>query len=464
MAPPAQSTPPSDAPPAAAPAHRRAASASSFLSVNTLTPTSSSGSGHLLSVVPASPKPMLTVPASPQIALMAPPSPSSSPRAPRSVMASPANAPPLLSQFVSTALDKVRREIEIMQDLVHPHIVALRDVLTDEVDDKLYLVLELCAGGELLSWEPKNNTYRSTVFSDEACAAVLAEASAAPGSSSAASTESADASASANAAAAPPARPSASLGGLPLNFARQLLRQAIAALSYMHDRRVVHRDLKPENLLLHASGSLRIGDLGTAHRFAPEPVAVVPSPTAAAAAAAAAAASVDGAATSSPVPSLPTTPEVPEPDRFLSDSNGTYAFFAPEQCGGLEFDAYMCDVWALGISAYAIVYGRLPFYCEHAATLFEHIQNKDIEYPDAPADASPELVAEARLVRAFLERILARSVMQRCGLIELQSDAWLKQGEDEPPLNLAPYVSAFVARTKAKNEQALAEDFDYDSD
>ena len=60
----------------------------------------------------------------------------------------------MLQQFSSSALDKVRREIEIHQELVHPNVVRLREVLNDEADDKLYLVLDVCEGGEVrLLWK-----------------------------------------------------------------------------------------------------------------------------------------------------------------------------------------------------------------------------------------------------------------------------------------------------------------------
>jgi [calcium/calmodulin-dependent protein kinase] kinase len=253
----------------------------------------------------------------------------------------------MLNQFASTALDKVKREIEIMQDLIHPNVLQLREVLLDEHDDKLYMVLDLCEGGELMSWDTKKLVYSSDVFSPMACQAVC----------------SVDATAT---------RPAASLGGLPLNFVKYLIYQAIDALEYVHSCGVVHRDIKPENCFLHADGSLRLGDFGVAFQF-------------------------DN-----------------DDDRMMSDSNGTYAFMAPEQCGGMEYDAFMADVWALGVTAYALVYGRLPHFSDNTATMFESIQSGIIVFPDV------EPRAEAEQAKAFLLQILARNPMDRAGLLQLK--------------------------------------------
>ena len=51
-------------------------------------------------------------------------------------------------------------------------------------------------------------------------------------------------------------------------------------------------------------------------------------------------------------------------DGRLTDSAGTYAFFAPEVCAGEEYNAYKADVWALGVTLYAFVHGKLPFWAD----------------------------------------------------------------------------------------------------
>jgi serine/threonine protein kinase len=281
----------------------------------------------------------------------------------------------MLNQFTTTALDKVKREIEIMQDIVHPHVVALREILLDDVDDKLYLVMELCEGGELFSWDSRKRLYKNHVFSPEACQTVLSSCSH---------------------LVPPPTKPTTSLGGLPQNFAKLFISQAITALEYLHASCVVHRDIKPENLLLHANGSVKFADFGVANKFPP-------------------ASETGGVA-----------------ERCLSDSNGTYQYFSPEQCGGQEFDAYGADIWAFGMTCYVTLYGKLPYFSDHAAELFDRIQHAPIEYPMQASDAyatcsEPSSLSQCpenekpELVREFLSLMLNRDATQRATIHQIKA-------------------------------------------
>ena len=46
------------------------------------------------------------------------------------------------------------------------------------------------------------------------------------------------------------------------NYASQIIKQVLDALSYMHSKGVVHRDLKPENILVNEAGTIKICDFG----------------------------------------------------------------------------------------------------------------------------------------------------------------------------------------------------------
>lgn len=60
----------------------------------------------------------------------------------------------------------------------------------------------------------------------------------------------------------------------------------------------------------------------------------------------------------------------------VTDAKGTYAFMAPECLSGAEYSAYQADVWAMGITLYALLTGRLP-YCEDVeADLMDAIEAK----------------------------------------------------------------------------------------
>lgn len=97
-----------------------------------------------------------------------------------------------------------------------------------------------------------------------------------------------------------------------------LLAGAAEALAHAHRQGIVHRDIKPANLLLdEASGRLKIADFGVA-RIA------------------------DAARTRT--------------DLML----GTPSFMAPEQLAGAPVDA-RSDVYALGVTAFQLLSGHLPY-------------------------------------------------------------------------------------------------------
>ncbi|KAK3444865.1 hypothetical protein EUGRSUZ_A00691 [Eucalyptus grandis] len=100
--------------------------------------------------------------------------------------------------------DQIKREIQVMKLIRHPHVVELYEVMATKT--KIYLVMEFAKGGELFNKVAK--------------------------------------------------------GKLKEDVARRYFRQLIAAVDYCHSRGVFHRDLKPENLLLDENGNLKVSDFG----------------------------------------------------------------------------------------------------------------------------------------------------------------------------------------------------------
>jgi len=104
--------------------------------------------------------------------------------------------------------DKVRREIQILTMLKHPHIIRLYEVI--ETPTEIFLVLEFVSGGELFDYI----VTRGKLHEEEA---------------------------------------------------RRVFQQVVSALAYCHHHGVVHRDLKPENLLISGDGSIKVADFGLAN-------------------------------------------------------------------------------------------------------------------------------------------------------------------------------------------------------
>ena len=112
-------------------------------------------------------------------------------------------------------IERFRQEISIMKQLDHPNIIRLFETFED--NRNIYLVMELCSGGELFDR--------------------IIE-----------------------------------LGHLTEHQAAILMQQILRAIHYMHQSKVMHRDLKPENFLFLTKESiekspLKIIDFGLSCRF-----------------------------------------------------------------------------------------------------------------------------------------------------------------------------------------------------
>lgn len=102
-------------------------------------------------------------------------------------------------------LQRARREISIMRSLDHPSICRLYDVV--ETKESIYIVMELCANGELFQYVT-------------------------------------------------------SRGRLEEAEARTLFKQIIEAVDYCHSKSIIHRDIKHKNILLDQENRIKLIDFG----------------------------------------------------------------------------------------------------------------------------------------------------------------------------------------------------------
>jgi len=147
-----------------------------------------------------------------------------------------------------------------------------------------------------------------------------------------------------------------------LDQIRNIFRDTVLGLEYLHYQGVVHRDIKPANLLFTKDHRVKISDFGVSYFGRPIR---------------------DG-----------------EPDDLVSESEaydfdnevelaktvGTPAFFAPELCytdldGPIPKVSEQIDVWSLGVTLYCLVFARIPFMAEDEFQMFKKIATEDVYIP-----------------------------------------------------------------------------------
>ncbi|XP_050441184.1 calcium/calmodulin-dependent protein kinase kinase 2 isoform X6 [Adelges cooleyi] len=165
--------------------------------------------------------------------------------------------------------------------------------------------------------------------------------------------------------------------------ARSYFRDILVGLEYLHFQRIVHRDIKPSNLLIGANGRVKIADLGVCNEF-------------------------DGT------------------NDLLSSSAGTPAFTAPEvlDLSTTSYSGKALDMWALGCTLYAFVYGRLPYDADSVLAVHEQIRTQPVQWPVEP-ETSPQLVH-------LLHRLLDKNPDTRITLPAVKQHDWVTKNGTEP--------------------------------
>jgi serine/threonine protein kinase len=140
-------------------------------------------------------------------------------------------------------------------------------------------------------------------------------------------------------------------GTLPAGEAVDILAQSCRGLEYAHRHGVIHRDVKPGNLMRSRDGMVKLADFGIAKAAEQSDITKVGSVL------------------------------------------GTAAYLAPEQARG-EPAGPASDMYALGVVAYQLLAGRLPY---EAASLTDMARQQDTGPPprldEVAPDVSPALAA-----------------------------------------------------------------------
>ena len=166
-------------------------------------------------------------------------------------------------------------------------------------------------------------------------------------------------------------------GALAVPVVLHVLRSVLRPLAYAHDRGIVHRDVKGDNILIDGDGRALVSDFGVAVRSADVTL------------------TVDGTVI------------------------GTPAFMSPEQCRGKRAGP-QSDQYSVGIVAFQMLTGRVPFESETLAGFIQH--HLFTPHPDLRA-ARDDLPAEllGTINRALAKDPEARFASTRDMLVAIEA-------------------------------------------
>ncbi|KFY96154.1 hypothetical protein V498_02865 [Pseudogymnoascus sp. VKM F-4517 (FW-2822)] len=253
--------------------------------------------------------------------------------------------------------ENLNQEIDILQSLQHPHIVALLG--RHQTDTHIHLVMEYCELGDLSLFIRKRSKFLT------------------------------------NAATADMARkyPNPEKGGLNEVISVHFLKQLASALEFLRDRNFIHRDVKPQNMLLLPSPQYMSAHPQSPLLMSPSVESLIP---------AAGLLSLPmlkladfGFARSLPAASLAET------------LCGSPLYMAPEILRYEKYDA-KADLWSVGTVMYEMVTGRPPFRAANHVELLRKIEKQSEDLPwDAGIAISDELksVIQGLLKKNPIERL-----------------------------------------------------------
>lgn len=221
---------------------------------------------------------------------------------------------------------------------------------------------------------------------------------------------------------------------LTLQAALEAFRDTVLGLEFLHFQDVVHRDIKPANLLQTREHRIKISDFGVSYLGR---------------------AKLENEEAESESDMLDA--EAIE----LAKTVGTPAFYAPELCK-LDDDGdplpvtKAIDIWALGVTLYCLIYGRVPFYEENEFKLMRTIVEQDVVIPHyrlkAVTESGSRPSSHGRLyhstnsskrlpqepeyeqvppeLRDLLQKLLTKDPRCRITIPQIKQHRWVVQGVD----------------------------------
>ena len=157
------------------------------------------------------------------------------------------------------------------------------------------------------------------------------------------------------------------VGRIDIGSACEIARQTALGLQHIAEHRLVHRDIKPSNLLINASGTIKILDLGIVRLRRDE--------------------KVDSSQTS------------------IGSMIGTPDYMAPEQIESSGKVDIRADIYSLGCTLYTLLAGRPPFHGDEFDTQMSKLMAHVKQDPPALSEVAAHVPhGLAELVRRLMAK------------------------------------------------------------
>jgi len=188
-----------------------------------------------------------------------------------------------------------------------------------------------------------------------------------------------------------------------------MLEKLCSAVFYMHQRGYVHRDIKPDNIMIDSAGEPKLIDFGFARQVEP------------------------GAET-------------------MTGRYGTLSYQAPElllDSRGEGYDSSV-DLWALGVTAYTLLYNRKPFEHKDRTKKRDVILAAKLVFRDELRQdwGLPRL---SPLAKDFIARLIEKDPHRRMSASAALRHPWIRALHPAPPCRRLsdPLVASFRAFSEA---------------
>ena len=155
------------------------------------------------------------------------------------------------------------------------------------------------------------------------------------------------------------------------SMAKNIFKQLILTIKYLHNMNIVHRDIKPDNILLELDNTIKLCDFGVSKQV--------------------------------------------KKGQLLTDSCGTPAFIAPEILKDHPYDPYLTDIWSSGVVLYIIVSGFFPFRGTNENELRKNIIEGNY----------PKLIDISDNLKDLLNKMLEINPNKIISLYEIIKNPWL---------------------------------------